>query len=125
MDGESLAATGLLAALSRAAELLAGLRHPFVRSEPYTYAVPPAGARTGIAFTLPDGRELRLEVSISAEGGAFHVAGAADAEGDVLLGLPHRAIPGIHDALVVFDDYAAELAGEAGRLVDGQLDEIV
>ncbi|MFG3441190.1 hypothetical protein ACGF0J_28405 [Nonomuraea sp. NPDC047897] len=125
MDSESQAAAGLLAGLSRAAEMLAALRHPFVRSEPYVYLLPPAGVRTGIAFTLPDGRELRLEVSLRAEHGAFHVTGTADAEGEVLLGLPRRAIPGILDALALFDDYAAELAGEAGRLVDGQLDEIV
>ncbi|WP_101786250.1 hypothetical protein [Nonomuraea indica] len=125
MDSESLAAAGLLAGLTRAAELLARLRHPFVRSAPYTYPLPPAGVRTGIAFTLPDGRELRFEVSLSADGDAFHVTGAADAEGDVLLGLPRRTVPGILDALAVLDDYATELVGEAGRLLDGQLDEIV
>ncbi|WP_113705312.1 hypothetical protein [Nonomuraea lactucae] len=125
MDSESLAAAGLLAALSRVAEILAELRHPFVRSRSFTYFLPPAGARTGILFTLPDGREVRFAVSVIASGDAFHVDGVAEAEGDVLLDLSRRTTPDIHACLAVLDDYAGELAGEAGRLIEELLDEIV
>ncbi|HUR07873.1 MAG TPA: hypothetical protein VM347_35390 [Nonomuraea sp.] len=125
VDSESLAAAGLLAALSRAAEILAELHHPFVRNEPFSYFVPPAGVRIGTAFTLPDGRELSFTVSIAAADGAFHVDGAVSVESDVLLALPRKTTSSIHDGLAVLDDYAAELAAPAGRFIDQQLDEIV
>lgn len=125
MDSESLAAAGLLAALSRAAEILAELHHPFVRNAPFSYFFPPAGVRTGTAFTLPDGRELSFAVSIAAANGAFHVDGAVCVESDVLLGLPRKTTSSIHDGLAVLDDYAAELAAPAGRFIDQLLDEIV
>ncbi|MEU8244860.1 hypothetical protein [Nonomuraea sp. NPDC048916] len=125
MDSESLAAAGLLAALSRAAGLLAELDHPFVRSEPFSYFVPPAGARTGTAFTLPDGRELCFTVSIAVFEGAFQVDGSIVVEGEVLLELPRKTTPDIRDGLAVLDDYAAELAAPAGRFIDEQLDNIV
>ncbi|MEU0570239.1 hypothetical protein ABZ297_33305 [Nonomuraea sp. NPDC005983] len=125
MDSESLAAAGLLAALSRAAELLSGLHHPFVRSAPFTYLIPPAGARTGTTFTLPDGREATFAVSIVARSGAFHVEGAAAVEGEDLLRLPAKSTHDIRAALVVLDEHAAELAQPAGRLLDQLLDEIV
>ncbi|GGO70208.1 hypothetical protein [Nonomuraea cavernae] len=125
MDSESLAAAGLLAALSRAAGLLAELQHPFVRSEPFSYFVPPAGARTGIAFTLPDGRELCFAVSIVVSEGAFHVDGSVAAEGEALLELPRKTTPDIREGLAVLDDYTGELMAPAGRLIDEQLDNIV
>ncbi|MEV0596366.1 hypothetical protein [Nonomuraea cavernae] len=125
MDSESLAAAGLLAALSRAAGLLAELHHPFVRSEPFSYFVPPAGARTGVAFTLPDGRELCFAVSIAVSEGAFHVDGSVSVEGEMLLELPRKTTPDLRDGLAVFDDYAAEVVAPAGRLIDEQLDSIV
>ncbi|MEO3889248.1 hypothetical protein [Nonomuraea sp. B5E05] len=125
MGSESLAAAGLLAALTRASEILAELRHPFVRSERFSYFFPPAGARTGVTFILPDGREVRFEVSIAASDGAFHVAGAITAEGESLLDLPRKSLPGVSDALAVLDDYAGEVVAPAGRLIDRLLDEVV
>ncbi|MEV0381948.1 hypothetical protein [Nonomuraea sp. NPDC050643] len=125
MDSESLAAAGLLAALSRASEILAELHHPFVRSERFSYFLPPAGARVGAAFILPDGREVRFEVSISASGGAFHVKGSVTAEEESLLELPRKSVAGIHDGLAVLDDYAGEVAAPAARLIDQLLAEIV
>ncbi|NUW33769.1 hypothetical protein HTZ77_20355 [Nonomuraea sp. SMC257] len=125
MDSESLAAAGLLAAMSRAAASLAALRHPFVRSEPFCYFFPPAGVRAGTAFMLPDGREVRFTVSVAASDGAFHVEGAAWAEGEALLDLPACATSGIHDGIAVLDDYAAELVSSAARLIDQLLDELV
>jgi hypothetical protein len=125
VDSDSLAAAELLAALSRAAEILAGLGHPFVRSSPFTYFVPPAGVRTGTAFVLPDGREVRFAVSLTAADAVFRVEGVAESEGEALLDLPGRAAVDLRSALTVLDDYACELAGEARRLVDGLLDEIV
>jgi hypothetical protein len=125
MDGESLAAAGLLEALSRASETLAELHHPFVRSERFSYFLPPAGARVGATFTLPDGREVRFEVSITVADGAFQVDGAVTAEDETLLQLPRKSVPGIHDGLAVLDDYAGEVAAPAARLLDGLLDEIV
>ncbi|MEV0623186.1 hypothetical protein AB0I81_58415 [Nonomuraea sp. NPDC050404] len=125
MDSESLAAAGLLAALSRAAGVLAELHHPFVRSAPFSYFVPPAGARVGTVFTLPDGREVCFAVSIAAAGGLFQVEGSVTAEDEVLLGLPRESMPGIHDGLQVLDDYAGEVAAAAGRLIDQLLDAIV
>ncbi|MEV4569147.1 hypothetical protein AB0K12_35700 [Nonomuraea sp. NPDC049419] len=125
MDSESLAAAGLLAALGRASEILAELRHPFVRSAPFSYFFPPAGARVGTALTLPDGRELRFEVSIRAAGGAFHVEGGVAAEDEGLLTLPRKSVPGIHDGLAVFEDYAGEVAAPASRFIEQLLEEIV
>ncbi|MEV4108187.1 hypothetical protein [Nonomuraea sp. NPDC049695] len=125
MDSESLAAAGLLETLGRASEMLAGLHHPFVRAETFSYFLPPAGARVGADLTLPDGRVVRFEVSISASGGAFHVEGAITAEAEQLLELPRKSVPGIHDGLAVLDDYAAEVTAPAGRLIDQLLDEIV
>ncbi|MFI7637477.1 hypothetical protein [Nonomuraea sp. NPDC049400] len=125
MDSESLAAAGLLETLSRASGMLAELHHPFVRSEPYSYFLPPAGARVGADLTLPDGRVVRFEVSISASGGAFHVEGSITAEDETLLELPRKSVPGIHDGLAVLDDYAGEVTAPAGRLIDQLLDEIV
>jgi hypothetical protein len=125
VDSESSAAAGLLAALSRAAEILAELHHPFVRSQPFSYFFPPAGVRIGTAFTLPDGRELSFAVSIAADDGEFHVDGVVSVEGDVLLGLPRKTTPSIHDGIAVLDDYAGEVAAPAGQLIDQQLDNIV
>ncbi|MFI7701670.1 hypothetical protein [Nonomuraea sp. NPDC049480] len=125
MDSESLAAAGLLTALSRASEILADLRHPFVRSEPFSYFLPPAGARVGTTFTLPDGREVRFEVSVTATSTAFRVEGSITAEDDTLLELPRKSLPGIHDGLAALDDYVGEVAAPAARLIDQLLDEIV
>ncbi|RVX46636.1 hypothetical protein EDD27_9528 [Nonomuraea polychroma] len=125
MDSESLAAARVLEALSRASEILAGLRHPFVRSELFSYFLPDAGARVGTTFTLPDGREVRFEVSITASAAAFLVEGAITAESDVLLELPRKSMPSVHDGLAVFNDYVAEVAAPAVRLIDQLLDEIV
>ncbi|SEG73801.1 hypothetical protein SAMN05444920_104114 [Nonomuraea solani] len=125
MDGESLAAAGLLTALSRAAGVLAELHHPFVRSTSFSYFIPPAGARTGTVFTLPDGREVTFAVSIVVAGDVFQVEGEVTAEDEVLLGLPRKIVPGIHDGLAALDDYAGEVAAAAGRLIDQQLDAIV
>lgn len=125
MDSESLAAAGLLAALSRAAELLADLRHPFVRSRAFSFFVPPSGVRAGTAFVLPDGREVRFEVSFTTSDGAFQVAGGITAEGEPLLELPRRSLPNVHDAVAVLDDYAGDVAAPAARMLDGLLDEIV
>lgn len=125
MDSESLAASGLLAALSRASGILAELHHPFVRRESFSYFLPPAGVRTGTTFTLPDGREVRFEVSLTSSGGAFHVEGAITAEDDPLLELPRKSLQNIHDALTVLDDYASDVAAPADRTLDQLLDEIV
>jgi hypothetical protein len=128
VDSESLAAAGLLAALGRASGLLAELRHPFVRAEPFSYFFPPAGARTGVRVTLPDGRELTFEVSIAVSIGApggFLVGGSIVVEGETLLELPRASSTGLHDALATVEEYAAEVAEPAGRLIDGLLDEIV
>ncbi|MFI9594618.1 hypothetical protein [Nonomuraea sp. NPDC052265] len=125
MDSESRAAAGLLAALSRAAEILADLRHPFVRGRPFSCFVPPSGVRTGAALTLPDGREVRFEVSLTASGDAFHVEGGITVEDEPLLELPRRSLPNVHDALTVLDDYAGDVAAPADRMLDGLLDEIV
>ncbi|MBF8191081.1 hypothetical protein ITP53_36310 [Nonomuraea sp. K274] len=125
MDSASLAAAGLLEGLGRASEIFAELRHPFVRSERFSTFFPPAGARVGVCFILPDGREVRFEVSIAADGGAFHIAGSIFAEDDALLELPRQSVPDIHDGLAVLDDYAGEVAAPAGRLIDGLLDDIV
>jgi hypothetical protein len=125
VDSESLAAAGLLAALSRASEVLAELHHPFMRRESFSYFVPPAGVRIGTTFTLPDGREVRFEVSLTAAAGAFHVEGGITAEADPLLELPRKSLPSVHDALAVLDDYAGDLAAPAARTLDGLLDDIV
>ncbi|GAA3662775.1 hypothetical protein GCM10022224_028430 [Nonomuraea antimicrobica] len=124
MDSESLAAAGLLAALGRASETLAELHHPFVRSERFSHFFPPAGARVGVTFVLPDGREVRFEVSIAASGGAFHVEGGVEAEGEPLLELPRKSLPGVQDALAVFDDYVGEVAAPATRLIGQLLEEL-
>ncbi|MEV4074734.1 hypothetical protein [Nonomuraea fuscirosea] len=124
MDSASLAAAGLLAALGRASEIFAELRHPFARSERFTTFLPPAGVRVGAVFTLPDGREVRFEVSIVTAGDAFHVDGGIDAEGEPLLELPRKSVQAIHDGLAVFDDYAGEVAAPAVRLIDGLLEEL-
>ncbi|TMR09051.1 hypothetical protein ETD86_45195 [Nonomuraea turkmeniaca] len=125
MDSESLAAAGLLAALSRASEILAGLRHPFVRSELFSYFLPDAGARIGTTVTLPDGREVRFEVSITALPATFLVEGSITVESDALLELPRKSLPSIRDGLAVFDDYVEEVTAPAARLIDQLLDEIV
>ncbi|SDI67409.1 hypothetical protein [Nonomuraea jiangxiensis] len=126
MDSESLAAAGLLAALSRASEILADLHHPFIRSERFSYFLPPAGVRVGTVFMLPDGRELRFEVSIAATGESFHVTGAITTEDEPpLLQLPGKNLANIHDGLAVFDDYAGEVAAPAARIIDRLLDGIV
>jgi hypothetical protein len=125
MDSASLAAAGLLTALSRASELLAELDHPFVRRERYSYFFPPAGARTGAAFTLPDGREVRFEVSITATSTAFQVEGSITAEHEPLLELPRKSLPSIHDGLAVLEDYVGEVAAPAARVIDQLLDEVV
>ncbi|MGP3963327.1 hypothetical protein ACTWPT_45830 [Nonomuraea sp. 3N208] len=125
MDSESLAAARLLAALSRASESLAELSHPFVRSERFSYFLPDAGARVGTTFTLPDGREVRFEVSITVSSAAFQVEGSITAENDPLLELPRKSLPSIRDGLAAFDDYVGEVAAPAARLIDQLLDEIV
>ncbi|WP_156325353.1 hypothetical protein [Nonomuraea sp. SBT364] len=125
MDSDSLAAAGLLAALSRASGILAELHHPFVRSAPFAAFLPPAGARTGVAFTLPDGREVTVAVSIAASGNALHLDGEITLEGEPLLELPRRSAAELHDALAVLDEYAADVAQPTGRLLDQLLDEIV
>ncbi|MCK2214699.1 hypothetical protein MF672_012970 [Actinomadura sp. ATCC 31491] len=125
MDSESLAAAGLLAALSRTAEIFAGLRHPFVRHEHISTFFPPAGVRVGLAFILPDGREVRFEVSLAAVGDAFQVEGSITAESETILALPRRALPDVRDALAVLDDYADEVAEAANRTIDQLLEEIV
>ncbi|WP_188188540.1 hypothetical protein [Nonomuraea sp. SYSU D8015] len=125
MDSESLAAAGLLAALNRSSELLADLRHPFVRSERFSYFLPPAGARVGATFTLPDGREVRFEVSIAAGSTAFQVEGSITVEDETILALPRKSLPDIHDALAVLDDYAGDVAAPAARTIDQLLEEIV
>ncbi|MER7500821.1 hypothetical protein AB0L05_02465 [Nonomuraea pusilla] len=124
MDSESLAAAGVLEALSRASAMLAELRHPFARSCPFSYFLPPAGARTGTTFVLPDGREVRFEVSVAVSGGFFHVNGSVAAEDDVLLDLPRVSVPGVREALAALDDYAAEVAAPAGRVIDRLLEEL-
>ncbi|PZG16454.1 hypothetical protein [Nonomuraea aridisoli] len=124
MDGESLAAVGLLEALSRASEILAELRHPFVRSEHFSYFLPSGGARVGAAFILPDGREVRFEVSIVAAGDAFHVEGGITAEDETLLELPRRTVKDIREGVAVLDDYVAEVAAPAGPVLDRLLEEI-
>lgn len=124
MDSESRAAAGLLEALSRAAEIFAELHHPYVRSETFSYPIPPAGTRTGIVFTLPDGREVVFAVTVLAAPDAFHVEGEAIVEDQVLIALPRKSAPDIRGGLAVLDDYVAELAAPAVRLVDGLLEEI-
>ncbi|MFG1705582.1 hypothetical protein ACFLIM_20535 [Nonomuraea sp. M3C6] len=96
-----------------------------MRSERFSYFLPPAGARVGATFTLPDGREVRFEVSIIVSGDAFHVEGAITAEDETLLELPRKSVPSIHDGLVVLDDYAGEVAAPAARLIDQLLADIV
>ncbi|MGW5156281.1 hypothetical protein ACWEPN_12455 [Nonomuraea wenchangensis] len=132
MDSESLAAAGLLAALSRTVEIFADLRHPFVRHEHISTFFPPAGVRVGIAFVLPDGREVRFEVSVAvggdvedaADGDVFHVEGSITAESETLLDLPRKTLPDVGDALAVLDDYASEVAEAANRTIDRLLEEI-
>ncbi|MFG1947691.1 hypothetical protein [Nonomuraea sp. NPDC048826] len=125
MDGDSLAAADLLATLGRAAGILSELRHPFVRSRPFSYVVPPAGVRTGAAFMLPDGREVVFAVSVAATGDGFRVEGGAAVEDEPLLELPAVHALEVRVALGLLDEYAAEVAESAGRLVDNLLDEIV
>ncbi|MED7928137.1 hypothetical protein SMD20_28030 [Nonomuraea sp. LP-02] len=135
MDSESLAAAGLLAALSRTVEIFADLRHPFVRHEHISTFFPPAGVRVGIAFVLPDGREVRFEVSVAVggdvedaaadgHGDVFHVEGSITAESETLLDLPRKTLPDVGDALAVLDDYASEVAEAANRTIDRLLEEI-
>ncbi|GAA1726527.1 hypothetical protein [Nonomuraea bangladeshensis] len=130
MDSESLAAAGLLAALSRTVEIFADLRHPFVRHEHISTFFPPAGVRVGIAFVLPDGREVRFEVSIAAGGDVFHVQGSITADGsmtadsETLLDLPRKTLPDIGAALDALDDYAGDVAEAANRTIDRLLEEI-
>lgn len=124
MDSESLAAAALLSALSRAAGTLAELHHPFVRSAPFSHPMPPAGAVAGTVFTLPDGREVRFAVSIASVDGAFHVDGEVIAEDQVLVGLPRKVTPDLRDALMVLDDYTAEVAGPALRILDQLLEDL-
>ncbi|TMR97396.1 hypothetical protein [Nonomuraea basaltis] len=125
MDSQSLAAAGLLAALSRASGILAELHHPFVRREHFSVFIPPAGARIRTAFTLPDGREVSFEVSIAASADAFHVEGSITAEDEIILALPRKSVLDIHDALVVLDDYAGDLAAPAGRTIDQLLEGLI
>ncbi|AQZ67303.1 unnamed protein product [[Actinomadura] parvosata subsp. kistnae] len=124
MNSESLAAAGLLEALSRASEILADLRHPFVRSERFSYFFPPAGARVGTTVVLPDGREITFEVSIAASGRAFHVEGGIQSEEETLLELPRKSVPDIEEGLAAFDDYAGEVAAPAERLIGQMLEEL-
>lgn len=124
VDSESRAAARLLEALSRAAEIFAELHHPYVRSASFSYPVPPAGARIGTVFTLPDGREVSFMVSIAAIGDAWQVEGEAMVEDEVLIGLPRKSAPDVHGGLAVLDGYVGEVAAPAVRLVDGLLEEI-
>ncbi|MEU4572386.1 hypothetical protein [Nonomuraea sp. NPDC023979] len=125
MDSDSLAAAALLAGLSRASGILAELHHPFVRSAPFAAFLPPAGARTGVMFTLPDGREVTVAVSVAASGGVLQVDGAVTLDGEPLLDLPRRTAVELGDALAVLDEYVADVAQPTGRLLDQLLDEIV
>ncbi|MEV5554005.1 hypothetical protein AB0L44_10135 [Nonomuraea wenchangensis] len=130
MDSESLAAAGLLAALSRTVEIFADLRHPFVRHEHVSTFFPPAGVRVGVAFVLPDGREVRFEVAVAAAGDVFHVEGSITAESltgaasETLLDLPRKVLPDVRDALAVLDDYASDVAEAANRAIDRLLEEL-
>jgi hypothetical protein len=130
VDSESLAAAGLLAALSRTVEIFADLRHPFVRHEHISTFFPPAGVRVGIAFVLPDGREVRFEVSVAADGDVFHVEGSITADGstiadsETLLDLPRKTLPDVGAALDALDDYAGDVAEAANRTIDRLLEEI-
>ncbi|GAA4514445.1 hypothetical protein ACIBF7_07920 [Nonomuraea sp. NPDC050478] len=125
VDGESLAAAALLAALGRAAGILSELRHPFVRGRPFSYVVPPAGVRTGAAFMLPDGREVTFAVLVAASGNGFRVEGGVTVEDEALVELPARHVPEVRGALALLDEYAAEVGERAGALLDNLLDEIV
>ncbi|MFD9944504.1 hypothetical protein ACFWYW_21275 [Nonomuraea sp. NPDC059023] len=124
MDSESLAAAALLSALSRAAGTLAELRHPFVRSAPFTYLAPPAGAVAGTVFTLPDGREVRFAVSVAVADGAYRVDGEVIAEDEPLVELPRTSVPTLEEALVLLDEYTIEVAGPAVRLLDRLLEDL-
>jgi hypothetical protein len=125
VDGDSLAAVELLGALGRAAGILSELRHPFVRSRPFSYVVPPAGVRAGTAFMLPDGREVTFAVLVAASERGFRVEGGAAVEDEPLLELPTKHVPEVRAAVALLDEYVSEVAGQAGRLVDNLLDEIV
>ncbi|MFI6321285.1 hypothetical protein ACIBG8_27365 [Nonomuraea sp. NPDC050556] len=124
MDSESRAAAGLLEALSRASEIFAELHHPFARSRPFSYYVPPSGARIGTVFTLPDGREVSFTVSISTSADAWHVEGEASVEDEVLIELPRKSTPDVRAGLAVLDAYVGEVAAPSIRLLDGLLDGI-
>lgn len=124
VDSESRAAAGLLEALSRASEIFAELHHPFARSRPFSYYVPPSGARIGTVFTLPDGREVSFTVSIASSADAWHVEGEASVEDEVLIGLPRKSTPDVRAGLAVLDGYVSEVAAPSIRLLDGLLDGI-
>ena len=119
VDSESRAAAGLLATLTRVARVLADIHHPFARSTPFSYFLPPGGARAGTRFTLPDGREVSFEVTITSDERGFRVLGRGEEE------LPPASTPDIHDALSTLDDYADRLARSAVRILDRLLDDIV
>ncbi len=125
VDSESRAAAGLLATLTRVAHLLADLHHPFARSAAFSYYVPPAGTRMGTVFTLPDGREVQIALTVTSDARGFAVDGAITAEDEVLLALPRKRTPDIDEGLAVLDDYADQLARPAVRILDGLLDDIV
>lgn len=125
VDGGSLAAAELLEALSRASEILAELRHPFARSEHFSYFLPSGGARVGTAFVLPDGREVRFEVSIVASGDVFQVEGGITAEHETLLELPRKTVKDVHEGVAALDDYVGEVKAPAGQMLDRLLEEIV
>ncbi|WP_327088065.1 hypothetical protein OIE66_38010 [Nonomuraea sp. NBC_01738] len=124
MDSESLAVAAMLAALSRAASILADLRHPFVRSLPYSYLVPPAGAAAGTIFTLPDGREVRFGVSLAHADHEFHVDAEVTAEDEPLLTIPRLSTRDALEALAVLDSYTSEVADPMPRLLDDLLDAL-
>ncbi|WP_146607763.1 hypothetical protein [Spongiactinospora gelatinilytica] len=123
MDSESRAAADLLAALCRAAEGFAMLRHPFIRREPLS-RLDPARAIVGTDFVLPDGRVARFAVTLAAGDDVFHVGGDVSVEERVLLDLPGHATAGVREALAVFDEYTSEVLARAPVFLDQLIEEI-
>ncbi|RBQ14116.1 hypothetical protein DP939_42390 [Spongiactinospora rosea] len=123
MDSESRAAADLLAALCRAAEGFAKLRHPFIRREPLS-RLDPARAVVGTDFVLPDGRMVRFAVTLAAGDDGFRVGGEVSVEERVLLDLPAHSTAAVREALAVFDDYTAEVLSRAPLFLEELIEEI-
>jgi hypothetical protein len=123
VDSDSQAALQLLGALCRAGEGFAGLRHSLVRREVFS-RFDPARAITGAVFTLPDGREVRFEVSIGVLGGIFQVEGEISVEETVLLDLPRTATAVIGEALGALDRYAEEVRSRVPWILDELVEEL-